>query len=87
VSKESVPVCQGPNYHPEKGPAYSAVKEAGEVIRAHLHSEWISEGCAADHAFGCPSCQAVFLERELEGLVSWLGEEQDVFLAHEGEQG
>lgn len=64
--------CYGNNYHPGKGPDHNAVREAVEVIRKHLYSEWISEGCKADHAFGCASCQAVLLEKELDGILSWL---------------
>lgn len=65
-------VCNGPNYHPSKAPPHDEVRNAVETIKAHLSAEWISEGCKADHYFGCASCQAVFLQRELDGLVSWL---------------
>lgn len=48
------------------------VLKAIEVVIAHLDQEWISEGCETDHAFGCGSCQAVFLKKQLEGLAGCL---------------
>ena len=51
------------------------VKDAVEIIKAHLLSEWIVEGCQTDAAFGCASCQAVRLSADLDALVSWLDDE------------
>ena len=67
-----LPMCFGSNWKPDQSPPHDHVRLAVNTIRAHLYSEWISDGCKADHAFGCASCQAVLLERELDGLVSWL---------------
>lgn len=64
--------CFGSNYKPDQGPDHGAVREAVETLRKHLYAEWISDGCKANHAFGCASCQAVMLERELDGVLSWL---------------
>lgn len=65
-------VCWGPNYHPEKAPNHDDVRKAAEILTAHLDTEWISEGCEEDHAFGCPSCQAALLKRSINGLLGWL---------------
>lgn len=56
-------------------PDYRHVKEAVEIIKAHLLSEWIAEGCRTDAAFGCTSCQAVRLSADLDALVLWLDDE------------
>lgn len=56
-------------------PTQAQVKEAVEVIKAHLASEWIAEGCRTDAAFGCASCQAVRLAADLDALVSWLDDD------------
>lgn len=68
--------CFGNNYKPDKAPAHSSVREAVETLRRHLEAEWISDGCKANHAFGCASCQAVLLLKELDGVLSWLDDEQ-----------
>lgn len=44
------------------------VRQAIATIKAHLRTEWISDGCREFHAFGCASCQAVFLEQSLDAL-------------------
>lgn len=67
--------CYGSNWHPDKAPSHDSVRAAVEIIREHMEAEWISEGCKADHAFGCASCQAVLLMRELDGLISWLDDQ------------
>jgi len=66
--------CFGSNYKPQESPPHDEVRRAVETIKAHLNAEWISDGCKADHSFGCASCQAVMLERELDGIVAWLEE-------------
>lgn len=66
--------CFGSNWKPDKSPSHDSVRAAVEIIREHLYAEWISDGCKADHSFGCASCQAVLLEKELDGIVSWLQE-------------
>lgn len=45
--------------------------KAIEVVKAHLDQEWISQGCEENHAFGCASCQAVLLKKQLDGLSGW----------------
>jgi hypothetical protein len=64
--------CLGRDYRPGEAPEHSIVREAIRIIKLHLDKEWISEGCKADHAFGCASCQALLLSQELDGLAGWL---------------
>lgn len=56
-------------------PTPQQVIDAVEVIKDHLKSQWISEGCEKDQAFGCASCQAVRLSNELDSLANWLKED------------
>lgn len=50
----------------------TSVQWAIQAVKDHLDKEWIAEGCETDHAFGCASCQATLLKRQLDGLASWL---------------
>ena len=40
-----------------------------EAVKNYLDREWISKGCETEHAFGCASCQAVFLKKQLDSLI------------------
>lgn len=44
--------------------------EAIRVVRKYLREQWISEGCQTHQVWGCASCQAVRLDRDLEVLAS-----------------
>jgi hypothetical protein len=46
--------------------------EAIRRVRRHLAEKWISEGCRTVPSWGCVSCRAVSLDRELELLLSEL---------------
>ncbi|MCP5082233.1 MAG: hypothetical protein GY948_11105 [Alphaproteobacteria bacterium] len=53
-----------------KGYGPNAVIASIRVVQQHLRDEWISDGCREHQCFGCPSCNALDMERRLEGLVN-----------------
>jgi hypothetical protein len=54
----------------------SAVLAAIEVVKRHLDNDWISEGCFEHQSFGCASCRAVALRKELTLLADYLIEDE-----------
>jgi hypothetical protein len=48
--------------------------EAIRRVRRHLNEKWISEGCRTVPSWGCVSCRAVALDRELELFLQELQE-------------
>lgn len=46
------------------------VVEAIEVINEYLDQEWISEACREYHSFGCASCSAKLLKKQLDGIAN-----------------
>ena len=52
--------------------------QAIRVVQRHLRQEWISEGCRVRPAWGCASCQAVELDRQLDMLAAETRENHDI---------
>ena len=61
--------------------ADDAVLAAITTVQKHLDTEWISEGCFEHQAFGCASCRAVVLRKELTLLADYLIEDAAAALA------
>ena len=53
-----------------------AILSAINVVKAHLDKGWISEGCYEHQTFGCASCRAVALRKELTLLEDYLIEDE-----------
>lgn len=46
------------------------VIDAIRVVQQHLREAWIVEGCRTHQVWGCASCQAAQLDRDLEILAT-----------------
>jgi hypothetical protein len=51
------------------------ILSAINIVKAHLDKDWISAGCYEHQAFGCASCRAVALRKELTLLEDYLIED------------
>ena len=49
------------------------LEKAVAVIKTYLRKEFIVEECRKAPCFGCASCEAVSLERRLDGLLAVIG--------------
>lgn len=45
------------------------------IVKRHLDSDWISDGCREGQSFGCASCRALALRQELTLLEDYLIED------------
>lgn len=50
----------------------SETLEAIAVVRKHLASGWISDGCREEQSFGCVSCRALRVDDDLRLLEEYL---------------
>jgi hypothetical protein len=62
-------------------PNYAELRTAIEIVKQHITDEWIIEECAGDEVFGCASCNAIRLRRELDGIQHYLDEDEGKQLA------